>query len=330
MISRRRQGVFPRGCAVGLMGVLGLLMACTPGGGNQRADCPPSRDGAVYGSEGNQQVVMLSGRFAYHDVGGSLWIVGADGTGRKRLTDPPEGAFDFDPDWAPDGRRLVYRRDFKGAGGSLERSEVRVVGIDCRDTLVGRGSFPAWSPDGRWIALTAEKGIVSVRPDGTRERVLDASGECATWSPLGRRMAYCSNDFDSPLSDDWNVIVMATDGSEKRQLTHDPGREYPYAWSPDVSQIAFTSDRDGTNRVWVMDADGADQRRLTDLDSDYETVVAWLPDGRLMLSIESTADGIRGWYLADSSGALLGRVDVLPADICCGEGQVAYGEPPRP
>jgi Tol biopolymer transport system component len=88
-----------------------------------------------------------------------LWIVEGDGKGRRRLTDPPEGAFDFDPDWAPDGRRLVYRRDFKGAGGSVERSEVRVVGIDCRDALVRPGSFPAWSPDGRWIALTAEEGL---------------------------------------------------------------------------------------------------------------------------------------------------------------------------
>ena len=288
----------------------------------------PAGRAAVDVSQGTQQVVTLPGRFAYHDARGSLWIAEGDGSGRRRLTDPPEGAFDFDPDWAPDGRRLVYRRDFKGAGGSVARSEVRVVGIDCRDELVRPGSFPAWSPDGRWIALTAEKGIVSVRPDGEGERLLDASGECATWSPIGSRIAYCSNDFDSPLSDDWDVIVMATDGSEKRQLTTDPGRDYPHSWSPDASEIAFTSERDGANRVWVMDADGAEQRRLTDLDSDYETVVAWLPDGALLVSIDSPAGEFRGWYLANRSGELTGRVDVLPAEICCGEGQVAYWRAP--
>jgi Tol biopolymer transport system component len=125
------------------------------------------------------------------------------------------------------------------------------------------------------------------------------------------------------------VIVMATDGSEKMQLTEGPGRDYPHAWSPDASQIAFTSERDGANRAWVMDADGGEQRRLTDLDSDFETVVAWLPDGRLVLSIDSPADGLRGWYVAGPSGELLGRVDVLPPEVCCGEGQVAYWEPPR-
>lgn len=52
--------------------------------------------------------------------------------------------------------------------------------------------------------------------------------------------------------------------------------------------------------------------------------VDWLPDGRLLLSIESPADGLRGWYLAGRSGERLGRVDVLPVEVCCGEGQVAY------
>lgn len=329
MSRRRGPGALTGQGGVGLVWVVVLFTACTRGGGDESNPCPPHRNAAVERSQGPPQVTSLSGQFAYHDARGSLWVVEGDGKSRRRLTDPPESAFDFDPDWAPDGRRLVYRRDFKGAGGSVERSEVRVVGIDCRDALVGPGSFPAWSPDGRRVALTAENGIVSVRPDGTGERVLDASGECATWSPLGGRMAYCSNDFDSPLSDDWDVIVMATDGFQKQQLTDDPGREYPYAWSPDATQIAFTSESDSTNRVWVMDADGGDQRRLTELDSDYETVVSWRPDGRLMLSIESQGDGLRGWYLADSSGALLGRVDVLPAEICCGEGQVAYWEPPR-
>jgi dipeptidyl aminopeptidase/acylaminoacyl peptidase len=331
VIFRRRHGGLQRGRLVRLVCLAGLFAgACTAGEDDESVPCPPSRQATVGGAEEGPQIATLPGRFAYHDAGGSLWIVEGNGEGRRRLTDPPEGAFDFDPDWAPDGRRIVYRRDFEGASGSVERSEVRVVGIDCRDTLVRPGSFPAWSPDGRWIALTAEKGIVSVRPDGARERVLDASGECATWSPVRGRMAYCSNDFDSPLSDDWDVIVMATDGSDKQQLTDDPGREYPYAWSPDASQIAFTSDRHGAVRVWIMDADGSEQRRLTDLESDYETVVAWLrTSNQLLLPIDSPADGLRGWYLASPSGELFGRIDVLPAEICCGEGQVAYWEPAR-
>jgi TolB protein len=35
------------------------------------------------------------------------------------------------------------------------------------------------------------------------------------------------------------------------------------AWSPDGRKITFVSDRDGTYEVYVMNADGSGQRRLT-------------------------------------------------------------------
>jgi TolB protein len=69
-----------------------------------------------------------------------------------------------------------------------------------------------------------------MRPDGSRVRVLNASrvGECAEWSPDGRR-------------------------------------------------IAFSSERDGEGEVWVMDADGSHQRRLTHDPATYDAPKRWLP-----------------------------------------------------
>jgi TolB protein len=60
---------------------------------------------------------------------------------------------------------------------------------------------------------------------------------------------------------------MNADGSGKQNLTRNPGndgpRGFPAAWSPDGRKIAFVSNRDGTNEVYVMNADGSAQRRLT-------------------------------------------------------------------
>ena len=50
---------------------------------------------------------------------------------------------------------------------------------------------------------------------------------------------------------------MDADGTNIRRLTNDPAEdEYP-AWSPDGQQIVFSSNRDGNEEIYVMDADGS-------------------------------------------------------------------------
>jgi Tol biopolymer transport system component len=47
------------------------------------------------------------------------------------------------------------------------------------------------------------------------------------------------------------------------RLTTDSARDEDPAWSPDGSQIAFRSERDGNGEIYVMDADGSDETNLT-------------------------------------------------------------------
>ena len=57
---------------------------------------------------------------------------------------------------------------------------------------------------------------------------------------------------------------MNVDGSEKRQLTKHQAEDRAPAWSPDGKRIAFYSNRGGRDGIWVMNADGRNQKRLTD------------------------------------------------------------------
>ena len=74
-----------------------------------------------------------------------------------------------------------------------------------------------------------------------------------------------------------DIYTMNPDGTGTQQLTTS-GSDSEAAWSPNGRQIAFTSERDGNPEIYVMDANGAGQVRLTDTSAE-ESHPAWSPDG---------------------------------------------------
>jgi TolB protein len=77
--------------------------------------------------------------------------------------------------------------------------------------------------------------------------------------------------FDN-FDDVWSINA---DGTDLTRLTDSPWPEFDATWSPDGTQIAFRSERNnGDPEIWLMNADGSGQRRLT-----RGLSPAWSPDG---------------------------------------------------
>ena len=86
-------------------------------------------------------------------------------------------------------------------------------------------------------------------------------------------------------------------GSNQKKLTsHDGADEIP-SFSPDGSKIVFSSTRDGSSQIYIMDTDGSNQIRLTNSDSD-DFCPAFSPDGN-KIAFHSDRDGNRQIYIMD-------------------------------
>jgi TolB protein len=77
----------------------------------------------------------------------------------------------------------------------------------------------------------------------------------------------------------WFVHVMDSDGSNRARLTEgQAGFLAAPSWSPDGSQIAFVSDREGEPDIWVMNSDGSKPVNVTQHEAKDHSP-AWSPDG---------------------------------------------------
>ncbi|MBI5651808.1 MAG: PD40 domain-containing protein [Chloroflexi bacterium] len=85
------------------------------------------------------------------------------------------------------------------------------------------------------------------------------------------------------------------------RLTHDPGNALRPAWSPDNRLIAFESNRDGAFQIYVMNADGSNQRALTAGANENRRPV-WTPDGKSILYDSSDGAHQDIWIVHLASG----------------------------
>jgi hypothetical protein len=82
--------------------------------------------------------------------------------------------------------------------------------------------------------------------------------------------------FTGRASPEGDIYLINPDGSGLTRLTDHPADDYSPTWSPDHSQIAFVSKRDGNLELYIMDANGQNLHRLTDNPGE-DMMPAWSP-----------------------------------------------------
>ena len=85
-----------------------------------------------------------------------------------------------------------------------------------------------------------------------------------------------------------DLYTLPAGGGTATRLTSGMAFDRQPRYSPDGSRIAFVSDRDGADQVWLVDADGSEPKALTKGEAAY-TSPAWTPDGDYVVVAKSAA-----------------------------------------
>jgi Tol biopolymer transport system component/C-terminal processing protease CtpA/Prc len=228
-----------------------------------------------------------------------IWIV--KDTAYTQIT--KGGAKDAWPMWAAGGKGLYFMSDRSGAQNiwsvsslgvqsspGVQGSEVPGSGAKAVTTFKdGRVLWPSISKDGKTIAFERDFGIwtVDTATSQAREVAITLRGapaatsvEHRTFSDQLQELALSPDGKKAAFTVHGEIFsVSAKDGGDAVRVTDTAGEEREIVWAPNSRQLAYMSDRDGTNHLYTYDFGTGKETQLTN-GAGRDDMPRYSPDGK--------------------------------------------------
>jgi serine/threonine protein kinase/Tol biopolymer transport system component len=279
-VARRR---VPYGAIAAVLAVAALGYALYRFGGTRAAAPRPRTFTQLTFTEGldmfptiapdGKSIAYVSSESGNRDV----YLQRVDGRMATSLTSD-SSVDDSEPAFSPDGSQIAFRSERDGGG-------IFIMGVSGESVrrLSDFGHNPAWSPDGKRIAVSTvgielkphsrtvfpgELWLVDVQTGAKKPLIQRGKGGPdfgrssdavqPSWSPHGKRIAFWGLSDEQSARDIWTIDPDAPQPKMTVvRVTSDSFLDWNPVWSPDGTYLYFGSNRDGTLNLWRIAIDEA-------------------------------------------------------------------------
>jgi TolB protein len=212
----------------------------------------------------------------------NLWVADADGENPQSALNSPEPI--ISPAWSPNGAQLAYV-SFEARKPTIYVHEVATGKRRLVANFKGSNSAPAWSSDGRFLAVTLSRDggsqlyLLDAQTPGAEPRRLIQSFSIDTepvFAPDGKTIYFVSDRGGSP-----QIYRVPVAGGSPERVTFAGGYNISPDLSPDGRWMAYISRVNGAFRLHLMDLTSGAVTALTDSNADESP--SFSPNSRLLI-----------------------------------------------
>jgi TolB protein len=260
------------------------------------------------------------GREVIYSMAGSLWRQKLGDGVAVELTHGP--GYDFQPEWSPDGRSVVFARHHRNA---IELQRLDLTTLDVRPLTQGGAVNvePRYSPDGKRLAYVSTRGasntggghfnlfVADIDEKGlAAARTVVAPRESAiaryyysthdhainpSWTPDGERLVFVSNREIAYGTGDLCSVALAGTGEPTCFVREETSWRANPQVAPDGRRVLYSSYHGRQHhQLWVTTLAGAAPLPLTFGEFDV-THARWSPDGRRIAYLSNEGGNVSLW-----------------------------------
>lgn len=266
------------------------------------------KDGSDYNekpvfSPNGQELAMFTDRNGFTEI---FLISAIDGKKIARLVKGERNAeleslrwYTSGMSFSPKGDRLVFVSKSKGEDAinflTIKNKNIYLSKKFGLKSIIS----PAWSPDGKSVAFTALSAgmrdlyLYNLETDSVKRLTTDRYDDVnVNWFPDGRRLIF-SSDRPHPDNHDaigdttafafgsYNLHILDLESGQISPVPAGPGQNLEPVVAPDGKKIAFISDRNGINNIYIYYPDSSRVVAVTNILSGAQSPT-WSPDSKMI------------------------------------------------